>query len=292
MGSRWQIGTGDFAKIWDNHGIPYPSQFKVFSPKPSHYGLVFVNQFICPESHPWKVSLIRSLFTDVEFNAIVSMALSLQRPTDKLIWHYDKERHVDIDSHCVLCKGMVESTLHLMRDCYYASCAWLSTCIGKPPTGNTGNSMKDWAPFLASHLGLSWFGLCLMVWWALWGAQNEMLWNDRCEGPDLVVARALSWWQLAKLRGLQNFILKSDSLQITSALNSIFLDMYFIGHIVEDSKAMLTEIIGASIAHACWQRNEAAHRLARSALSSSCDRAWFEEPPDIILDVLLSEGSN
>ncbi|TQE12379.1 hypothetical protein C1H46_002032 [Malus baccata] len=68
--------------------------------------------------------------------------------------------------------------------------------------------------------------------------------------------------------------------------------MSFIGHIVEDSKVMLAEITGASIAHACCQRNEAAHRLACSALSSSCDRAWFEEPPDVILDVLLSESSN
>ncbi|KAB2635223.1 hypothetical protein D8674_025757 [Pyrus ussuriensis x Pyrus communis] len=358
MGSRWQIGTGDFAKIWDNHWIPYPSRFRLFSPKPSHYG---------------------SLFTDVEFNAIVSMPLSLQRPTDKLIWHYDKEvdsrtnsytglwkkiwaakvppfkvkvgvwkichdiipnrlnlikRHVAIDSHCVLCKGMVESTLHLMRDCYYASCAWLSTCIGKPPTGNTGNTVKDWALFLASHLGLSRFELCLMVWFvgicpSCGGSKQPIgflkinvdgTWSEtqmvggigvviRDEDEGFVAACvktfeyvsspihiealvAREWLQLAKLRGLQNFILKSDSLQITSALNSIFLDMSFIGHIVEDSKAMLTEIIGASIAHAYCQRNEAAHCLARSALSSSCDRAWFEEPPDIILDVLLSESSN
>ncbi|KAM1376592.1 hypothetical protein ACFX2F_038315 [Malus domestica] len=39
-------------------------------------------------------------------------------------------------------------------------CAKLSTCIGKPPTGN---SMKDWALFLASHLDQSRFELCLML---------------------------------------------------------------------------------------------------------------------------------
>lgn len=68
--------------------------------------------------------------------------------------------------------------------------------------------------------------------------------------------------------------------------------MSFTGQIVEGSKVMLTEITGASIAHARCQRNEAAHRLARSALLSSYDRAWFEEPPDVILDFLPSESSN
>ncbi|RXH79735.1 hypothetical protein DVH24_040882 [Malus domestica] len=51
------------------------------------------------------------------------------------------------------------------------------------------------------------------------------------------------------------------------------MDVYAIGHIVEDSKALLLGITGATAFHVRHQANEAAHRLARHALSSPCELA-------------------
>ncbi|RXH95561.1 hypothetical protein DVH24_008061 [Malus domestica] len=61
-----------------------------------------------------------------------------------------------------------------------------------------------------------------------------------------------------------------------------------IGIIVEDSKALLSLITGAIVAHTRCQNNEVAHRLARHAVTSFVSCSWFEEPPDIISDVLFS----
>ncbi|KAB2627068.1 hypothetical protein D8674_020686 [Pyrus ussuriensis x Pyrus communis] len=58
--------------------------------------------------------------------------------------------------------------------------------------------------------------------------------------------------------------------------------MSFNGHIIKESKALLAEVTGASVTH----------RLARDTLSSSYDCSWFEEPPDIITDVLYFESCN
>ncbi|KAB2622175.1 hypothetical protein D8674_024357 [Pyrus ussuriensis x Pyrus communis] len=71
---------------------------------------------------------------------------------------------------------------------------------------------------------------------------------------------------LASHLGIQNLILESDSLQIAIALQSSSPDLPFIGHIGEDSKALLHEITGATDAHARRHANEVAHRLAQYAL--------------------------
>lgn len=79
-------------------------------------------------------------------------------------------------------------------------------------------------------------------------------------------------------RGLHNLILESDSLQIVTVLQKNSMDVYAIGHVVEDSKALLLGITRAIASHVRRQANEAAHRLAHYALSSPCECAWFEEP--------------
>lgn len=42
--------------------------------------------------------------------------------------------------------------------------------------------------------------------------------------------------------------------------------------------------------HVQREGNEAAHRLARMRLSSSQDCVWFEEPTDLIQDILVEEA--
>ncbi|KAB2621906.1 hypothetical protein D8674_024088 [Pyrus ussuriensis x Pyrus communis] len=55
--------------------------------------------------------------------------------------------------------------------------------------------MTDWGLFLASSLSKKNFELILMIWWAIWPSRNNLLWNGKTERPDLIAARAISYWQ-------------------------------------------------------------------------------------------------
>lgn len=69
-------------------------------------------------------------------------------------------RHIKIDASCILCHGELESSLHLMRDCYFAQCDWLASPIGKTPDDPNISTMQDWAFFL--KIGLSFLPLILI----------------------------------------------------------------------------------------------------------------------------------
>ncbi|CAL8999738.1 unnamed protein product [Prunus brigantina] len=83
--------------------------------------------------------------------------------------------------------------------------------------------------------------------------------------------------------------LQSDSLQIVSAIRSSSVDRSNVGPVVEDTKALLTQITGDGFTHIRWVANGAAHRLARYASHIGTMTTWFEEPPDLLVDVLYEE---
>ncbi|KAM1412974.1 hypothetical protein FF1_025269 [Malus domestica] len=94
---------------------------------------------------------------------------------------------------------------------------------------------------------------------------------------------------LAAERGFLNFSLESDSLLIVKALNLSTPDLSHVGLVVEDTRDLLLKITEAFASHTRRQANEAAHRLAHYALTSSTKVSWFEEPPNILLDVLFKD---
>ncbi|CAL8989992.1 unnamed protein product, partial [Prunus brigantina] len=75
--------------------------------------------------------------------------------------------------------------------------------------------------------------------------------------------------------------LQSDSLQIVSTIRSPFVDRSPVGPVVEDTKALLTQITGDGFTHIRRVANGAAHRLARYASHIGTTTTWFEEPPDL-----------
>ncbi|KAH0971932.1 hypothetical protein GBA52_024088 [Prunus armeniaca] len=86
-----------------------------------------------------------------------------------------------------------------------------------------------------------------------------------------------------------NAIFESDSLQIVSAIRSSSVDRSNVGPVVEDTKALLTQITGDGFTHIRRVANGAAHRLARYASHTGTMTTWFEEPPDLLVDVLYEE---
>ncbi|KAB2636102.1 hypothetical protein D8674_026636 [Pyrus ussuriensis x Pyrus communis] len=92
--------------------------------------------------------------------------------------------------------------------------------------------------------------------------------------PEALVAREGAL--LGTQRGFQNFILESDSLKIVAALNDPSTNLSIIGHIIEDSKALLASVTGAISTNVRRQANCCAHRLACYALLSNSNCIWNE----------------
>ncbi|XP_068304244.1 uncharacterized protein [Pyrus communis] len=88
---------------------------------------------------------------------------------------------------------------------------------------------------------------------------------------------ALTVWDgllLVIQRGYHDIIIESDALQIVPTLHNGLPNGSLIGNIVEDSKALLSTITGATAAHTRRQNYEAAHLIARYALSSLTSCSW------------------
>ncbi|KAM1003165.1 hypothetical protein ACFX14_003591 [Malus domestica] len=68
-----------------------PSAFQIDDFLPSPLGLPFVAGYPADQQSSMKASLICSLFSGLEANAILCLPLSFCRPGDKLLWHYDSK---------------------------------------------------------------------------------------------------------------------------------------------------------------------------------------------------------
>ncbi|CAN6712588.1 unnamed protein product [Malus baccata var. baccata] len=95
---------------------------------------------------------------------------------------------------------------------------------------------------------------------------------------------------LVTQRGFHSIILESDSLQIVTALRDSSSYLSDVGHVIQDSKVLLSTITGAISTHVCRQANGAALRLTRFALFSVSNCNWFEDPPDLILRFRFEEA--
>ncbi|KAM1949581.1 hypothetical protein ACFX15_009620 [Malus domestica] len=103
-------------------------------------------------------------------------------------------RHITMDVECVLCGAYGESTIHLMKDCHYARCAWMSSHVGTLVRNNHPPSFMIWINEVADRLPKASFDIFMMVCWALWRARNMKLWEEKLEPPEVCTDRAIQWW--------------------------------------------------------------------------------------------------
>lgn len=86
---------------------------------------------------------------------------------------------------------------------------------------------------------------------------------------------------MAVERGFSNYVIKSDSLQIITALRTTTTDRFAIGLIVEDTKSLLVPVTGEVTTHI--------RRTAKLGRNIGVDLTWFEELPDLIVDLLFED---
>ncbi|KAM1178947.1 hypothetical protein ACFX2G_018585 [Malus domestica] len=99
-----------------------------------------------------------------------------------------------MDMECVLCGAYDESTIHLMKDCHYARCAWMSSRVGTLLRNNHPPSFMIWIDEVADLIPKARFNVFLMVYWTLWRARNMKLWEEKLEPPEVCTNRAIQWW--------------------------------------------------------------------------------------------------
>ncbi|CAL8996957.1 unnamed protein product [Prunus brigantina] len=180
QGSRWQVGGGDTIGIWEDQWLPQPSSFRIFSPKPEHSTIKKVSDLIHGDSREWNVPLLQTVFFPEEVELIHSIPLSLHLTPDmasssnsdavarnwSLIWKAivptrvkifwwrvisgilpTKEnlarKKVSLDKECMFCGGPIESSIHILRDCPFAICAWRSSTLRSSRWNNDAHSPKD-----------------------------------------------------------------------------------------------------------------------------------------------------
>ncbi|RXH72430.1 hypothetical protein DVH24_012114 [Malus domestica] len=97
------------------------------------------------------------------------------------------------------------------------------------------------------------------------------------------------WRQWPLHYPIQNFILESVSLNIMATPQDSSNDLFEIWLVIQDSNEHLASIIEVSFTHVRGQANGFVHHLARFALLSGSNCNLFEEPPDLISDLLYEE---
>lgn len=94
---------------------------------------------------------------------------------------------------------------------------------------------------------------------------------------------------LCKELGVQNLIVEGDAQTVIKALQEGSHTGARFGHIVDDMRLALQEMIRWRAVHARREANGAAHSLARLASRNVIDRTWINSVPECICDTVLQE---
>jgi hypothetical protein len=100
---------GDLSTFGDIKWLPTPSTFSVQSPQRILDANAKVAELIDAESHGWNRSLISSIFTKEESQAILNISLSPILPMDKLIWRGTTNGVFTVRSACHLGKQLLDN---------------------------------------------------------------------------------------------------------------------------------------------------------------------------------------
>ena len=83
---RWQVGNGSNIRVWEDKWVSYSSTYKVVSSRNNAFSDLRVSELIDTTNICWNSELLDQVFLPFKADAIKSIPLSSQLPTDKLIW--------------------------------------------------------------------------------------------------------------------------------------------------------------------------------------------------------------
>lgn len=107
-GWRWNVGNGASIDIWKDPWLPRSLSFKVLSRPPladSPYSNVhYVSELINGTTHEWNIPLLKSLFSDLDVETILSVPISYHGLADKGLLHYTSNGMFSVKSAYNLAK--------------------------------------------------------------------------------------------------------------------------------------------------------------------------------------------
>ena len=87
-GCRWQIGNGDFARIWHDRWLPRPSSFCPTTPPTTLPGDARVSSLLNELTGEWRSDLVKQIFMQDDSNVILSMPRNHSQAANRLVWAY------------------------------------------------------------------------------------------------------------------------------------------------------------------------------------------------------------
>ncbi|KAB2603036.1 hypothetical protein D8674_004041 [Pyrus ussuriensis x Pyrus communis] len=104
---------------------------------------------------------------------------------------------------------------------------------------------------------------------------------------ELLAARESLCW--AMQRNCQSILVKTDALQVVQGVGSLRKGSSFMDLLMDDVQESLWGFGSSKIFHIPSSTNGTTYRLAKLALVFPSNFHWFEEPPDIIQDILFED---
>ncbi|XP_045789329.1 uncharacterized protein LOC123884299 [Trifolium pratense] len=98
LGSRWRIGNGEKVKICKDKWLPNQVGFKVWSRCDELEEDALVSTLIDPDTKQWKRDLVSHIFFPHEAKQILSLPISPRLPSDKIIWHFERNGEYSVRS--------------------------------------------------------------------------------------------------------------------------------------------------------------------------------------------------
>lgn len=116
--------------------------------------------------------------------------------------------------------------------------------------------------------------------------------KDHIQDPAVAEAiAARRGVELSGELGIRRLLLEGDALQIVQAISSDVGVWVPYGVIIEDTMQMLQRFQEHDVMHIQREANQAAHHLAKLALTLGVNRVWREDFPESLHDIVTAETS-
>lgn len=114
-GMRWQVGNGNKIRVWSDKWIPRPSTYKMVTLEIPNPNNALVCELINKANNEWDMDKLNHLFLPEDRDAILSIPLSTNGTSDRLIWAENKSEKFTIKSAYAL--AFLDQKKTAMVDC-------------------------------------------------------------------------------------------------------------------------------------------------------------------------------
>ncbi|CAN1788453.1 Putative ribonuclease H protein At1g65750 [Linum perenne] len=110
---------------------------------------------------------------------------------DKLLTNDQRtKRKLSNDPHCPICPGVVENSVHVLRECSFAADVWKDFVQFDKSDSSWTDSLGMWLSHNVNSTNSLTFGI---ICWSLWKARNARIFSNNTDSTKSIGMRAGSW---------------------------------------------------------------------------------------------------